>query len=376
MTIGSTAVDGLLIAGTLVAALIFASIVHEFGHALATSMVGNRVTSVTIGRRGPSLVFWIGSVETMLHLVPIGGMTHYFPTTRWRAVAAVSGGPFLNLAVGVGCLAASPSSGAISLIFAVFGWVNLLFAALNCIPMPASPPKKLATDGWQLGGLLIGTKETRAKRRLRPIANRAVTLELRPPGNGSAITVVRNPKAGVVSNPVESRMLALTLLRSSKAEEVLDGVEVARRLLEPTDDLVPETFGPSIRAGLANATACALVRSPTQDPVYLAQADRWASMACELRPDLPSSVGTLALVRIRQGKFREAEAMVRPLIATIVDDGERANCQTTLALALAGSGQYEEASELVARARRVDCDNPILIEAETAIQSSDCESGA
>ncbi len=164
-------------------------------------------------------------------------------------------------------------------------------------------------------------------------------------------------------------MVALTLLRSVNDEEILDGVGIARRLLEPTDDLVPDTFGPSIRAGLATAMARALVRGPVPDPAQLADADRWASMACELRPDSPSSIDTLALVRIRQGRFEEAEDLVRPLVVTIADVGERANYETTLALALAGTGRYEEARALVARARTVDSHSPILIEAEHAVGS-------
>jgi hypothetical protein len=169
---------------------------------------------------------------------------------------------------------------------------------------------------------LVGTKETRTKRRVQAVAIQAFTVELFPPGDGSAIPLVRKPRAEAVSKPVENRMLALTLLRSSKAEEVLDGVEVARRLLEPTDDLVPETFGPSIRAGLANTIAFALVRNPMPDPAHLADADEWASMACDLRPDDLTSIATLALVRIRQGRFQEAEEMVRPLVATVANEGD------------------------------------------------------
>jgi len=370
MSFGTMVVDGLLFVGTMVAILILVTVVHEFGHALAASITGGRVTSVTIGRTGPSLVFWIGSVEAVLHLVPIGGMTRSILATRWQAVAAASGGPFLNLAVGVGCLFALSSTGVISLLLLAFGGANLITAAANLVPMPARPPKRLATDGWLLGGLLVGTKETRAKRRVPSVALQATTLVLRSPGDAPAIPV-RRMRAQEVTNPVMDRALALTLLRSSEAQEVLDGVEVARRLLQPTEDLVPETFGPSIRAGLANATALALVRRPVPDPARLADADQWASMACRLKPDDPSSIGTLALVRIRQGRFQEAEDLVRPLVATIANDGKRADCETTLALALAGSGRHEEAAELVARARSVNGDNPILIEAETAVRSSE-----
>jgi hypothetical protein len=168
-------------------------------------------------------------------------------------------------------------------------------------------------------------------------------------------------------------MLALTLLRSSKSEDVVDGIELARRLIEPTDESTPELVGPSIRAGLANSMAFALVRWPMPNLAQLVEADRWAAMACELRPGTPSPIATLGLVRIRQGRFQEAEELVRPLIATAATEGERANCETTLALALASSGRINEASELVARARTVHSDSPILVEAEALVQTSDCE---
>ena len=367
--IESLAVASLLTIGTIFIAVVLATVLHELGHAGAASLVGGRVLSVTIGRVGPSAAFSMGSTWWFFHLVPVGGRTKFRVSTRRQTVAAVSGGPLVNAAVGVGCLVASPSTGVVSILLGVFGGVNLFLAAVSLAPIPARSPTLLHTDGWQLGRLLVGSKETRMKRRVPSVAGDATALRLFPPGDGSVNARVRQPGARVESNPVTDRMVALTLLRSVNDEEILDGVGIARRLLEPTDDLVPDTFGPSIRAGLATAMARALVRGPVPDPAQLADADRWASMACELRPDSPSSIDTLALVRIRQGRFKEAEDLVRPLVVTIADVGERANYETTLALALAGTGRYEEARALVARARTVDSHSPILIEAEHAVGS-------
>lgn len=376
MTIDSLVVETLLTIGIIFIAMTLATVLHELGHGCVASLVGGRVLSVTIGGIGPSAALSMGSVEVILHLVPIGGRTHFFASKRWQQIASLSGGPLVNIAVGVGCFVASPSTGVMSVILGVFGGVNLFFAAMTLVPIPGRPPKHLATDGWQLGTLIVGSKRTRTKLRAVAPTGNATPLQLRPPGDGPVTVSVRRPSARAESDPVVDRALALTLLRSSADSEVLDGVGIARRLLEPTGEQVPDTFGPSIRAGLAGATAFALVRRQAPDPALLADADKWASLACELRPDSPSSIDTLALVRIRQGRYEEAEELVRPLVVAIEDDGDRTRCEATLALALAGSGRYEEARELVARARTANCHNPILTEAECAVGSGTSDSTA
>jgi len=286
----SLVVGSLLTIGTIFIAVVLASVLHEFGHACSAWLVGGRIVSVTIGRVGPSAAVSTGTMWMFFHLVPIGGRTKFHVSTRWQSVVALSGGPLVNVAVGAGCFVASPPSGVVSVLLGVFGGVNLFLAAVSLAPIPAKSPTLLATDGWQLGRLLVGSKEPRMMRRVPSVAGDAAALRLFPAGGGPVTAGVRQPRARVESDPVMDRMLALTLLRSSEEEEVLDGVGIARRLLEPTDELVPDTFGPSIRAGLANAMARALVRRPTPDRAHLADADQWASMACALRPDPPSSI--------------------------------------------------------------------------------------
>ncbi len=142
--IESLAVGSLLTIGTIFIAVVLATVLHELGHAGAASLVGGRVLSVTIGRVGPSAAVSMGSTWWFFHLVPIGGRTKFRVSTRRQTVAAVSGGPLVNAAVGVGCLVASPSTGVVSILLGVFGGVNLFLAAVTLAPIPARSPTLLA----------------------------------------------------------------------------------------------------------------------------------------------------------------------------------------------------------------------------------------
>jgi hypothetical protein len=348
-------------------AAILATVLHEFAHAFAALILGCEVTSIVIGRLGPSRTFTAGSLEIVLHLLPIDGQTRCLPQSRGQEFVILSAGPLINLAVGGGCLLAITPPGFRILFLAIFGGINVFAGVVNLVPMPAHPPKKLATDGWRLGGLFIGTKEARNRRRAVWIRNRARALVRNSHGCDPAIEFVRRAREGAAPNQEVDWLLVNLLLSSPSNENVLEGLTLADQVFESATDQVSDVGDRLFRSELANSIAYALVKVPKPDPASLAEADRKATFACEIQPNSPAPVDTLALVRVRQRRYAEAESMIRPLIETPMPDAHRANCETTLALALAGLGRYEEASEVMARARAVDCPKPLLAEAESVI---------
>ncbi len=120
---------------------ILAMLIHELGHLAAARACGVTASELSLGMGRKLCGFQIGSVSYNLRLLPLGSFIrlntrelHSKPLSRQLIVHLA--GVFVNLVV------ASAAFGTI------FGWVNLLLALANLLPI-------YQHDGWKCGVAFI-----------------------------------------------------------------------------------------------------------------------------------------------------------------------------------------------------------------------------
>lgn len=165
--------------------------------------------------------------------------------------------------------------------------------------------------------------------------------------------------------------LAMMLMLGADPWQRIDGMGMARKALQSADtaDHARE-FSYDERLMLANARAwCLAVHgdlSPVglrDDPMVVADANRYVEFALAMAPQDPEVATTLALVRLRQGRIDEAVRIAQDAVQAFgsLPDRRRTGrahgtavlAVVTLALAKATVGDHLSAKHLVSAARAV-----------------------
>lgn len=126
---------------TIALSTVLAMLIHELGHLAAARACGVTASELSLGL-GPKVCgIQIGSVRYSLRLLPLGsfvrlhtGELHGRPLSQQLIVHLA--GVFLNLVI------ASAAFGTI------FGWINLLLAIANLLPL-------YQHDGWKCGVAMV-----------------------------------------------------------------------------------------------------------------------------------------------------------------------------------------------------------------------------
>jgi membrane associated rhomboid family serine protease/Flp pilus assembly protein TadD len=106
-----------------------------------------------------------------------------------------------------------------------------------------------------------------------------------------------------------------------------------------------------------------------------AEAARLAARAAELAPDDPYVLGTLGVVRLREGELPAATALLEHAVAAERPRHEQASDHFLLAVAYARSGRPREARRALRDGLRADADNRYRAEAESAVAAADPAAG-
>ena len=317
------------------ASLYLLIVVHEVGHALAAGASRFRVTGIRVGQ-GPVLVARrLLGVDVALHLFPSGGWT--FHRVEWgrlyriRRLVTAAAGVVANAAV-------------------------VVFAVTNL------------SGRWEL--TLVLTNVTTIFGNLRPHRFRDAEGRLRPSDGALMLALLRSPswRLECETSPTV-RLVAAHLMagRSAEALAVLDAgtttidhPEIAALLRGSAlsdqgraaeaagicrELLARRRFPKELRSSALNGLSFACYA--LDDPSVLAEADAASTAALRLEPDSAAILDTRALILIALGRPAEALPLARRSCSKERNLFTRARAQTTVAMALAGTGDLDEAGRFL-----------------------------
>jgi hypothetical protein len=149
--------------------------IHEFGHVLGGLIGRTRVRSVTVGRVGPCVAAHFGAIEVTIHVVPSSGRTEGSTTSRAQEILFIAGGPVASGVVAWLVFALAPQTDSLlGIALFVFGVMNAIAVVASLLPIGRlSLAGNVASDGWNIIGLVVGTPRGRSARRIRWNVERA-----------------------------------------------------------------------------------------------------------------------------------------------------------------------------------------------------------
>ena len=151
--------------------------------------------------------------------------------------------------------------------------------------------------------------------------------------------IARDPK-----QPERVLQLAQFLARQDRASEAMEILKKARTTCRPEPVAI---------------AAMLVHEAPSAKEADKRQIEDWAAEVVQKRPDAVLLAAKLAVIRIRQGRFDEAETLCRRVLAGSPDNVGALNSLAWL-LALRGRGNPGEALALIDHALKVVGDNPSL----------------
>jgi hypothetical protein len=352
------------------AMLVEFTVVHEAGHALAARLLGVPVRAVRIGGRGPAATATIGGVRLRVHLLPWGGATTLGTAgvSRPRRAMVLLAGSLANVVVAVICLR----------LRSVLPWLLLVAAVnalgvLNLVPIPPGGTRRPSgSDGWQLLHL-NRPPAVPDDDRLLDILDRLATLQASYKAPDHRPLPPAGERLPVDDPEVRPYVLdvARVLVRLHAGPDGWDdAVEAGRAVFDRTP---PAGLWPPdrdrLRRELASGLAWTLVRRPDPPSADVDEAESLVLAALDLAPG-PDLDDTLALVRIRQGRFAEAGVLTEGVLDHWSDAWPQqslASMLCTKGLIVARTGSPDDARDLADRAGAIDPDSPLLAELRATI---------
>jgi len=318
------------------ASLYMLVLVHEVGHALAGWVTCFGVAAIRVGR-GPALVSArVRGVDIALHLFPSGGYTTHRqgwsrPWYRLRRLVTVAGGVLANAAVIA--VAVTMLSGRWELALVITNATTIL-RNLRPHRFRSVVGSVIPSDGAQLLALLRSPSWKLEYQTSSAVARIARLLNA---GRSAEALEVLESDTTTIDHPV----IAASLRAAALAEQgrAAEAIEIWRHAL------AGPRFPKTLRAVALNGLAFAYFA--LDDPANLPEADAASAEARRLEPDSAAILDTRALVLIAQGKPTEALRLARRACSMERNPFTRARTQTTVAMALAGGGELEEASRFL-----------------------------
>lgn len=347
-----------------------ATVVHEAGHAWACLVLGVKISAIYLGNDVPNRPrFTVGKITITL-TGRFGGRVEYDgPQSAARNAFITAAGPLANLVVAgtlaVALAAAHSTNGyvmGLACIMAGVGVGNLL---------PYRPRTGLPTDGARLLATLAGGQFAEAVRSRDP--NSWLMVNDAPRAMRAEYTEFVRDYDGPLQPERTTRWLAYYRAKETLAWAAVGHIGRSLRregripeLLALDADLAMPA-GPYVH-GLTQAThmlAWEVLLVPGLPPEAIGRAARqaeWVLSTADFEPEDPAwdreaVQHTLALGRLRQGRYAEAEELCQPILARRnLDHTSRATVLATIALARKALGLPHEQllAEAVALAPAAD----------------------
>jgi hypothetical protein len=330
----------LVIAAFVFCAVVLAYLTDGFGALLAALAVGAEITEIRFGTPRPAIRFRVQGAQVSLGL-PGGYWIGHRPVSTSRHAVLLLGGALANLTM-AGIAQALPLPSAIASSLTV---IFVAHAVEQLIPLRWK-------DGRESpGDQLVHLRSHRLLLELDDMWASRDSPALSPDRTDRVLTAFRE---GDVAARLNAHLLAMMLRREGRVAELM---EVHAASAEPNEKL-DEAY----RGAFAELEWHVLA----VPGLPAAEADRAAARLEGLprfsRPDRRISLATtLALARLRQGRFAEVEPLCADALAGELEPDQRAHVLATVALARRALGQPY--AELIAEAERLTPDDDLVAEA-------------
>jgi len=312
------AVFVLIVAGSLAALAI-----HELGHLTCAIAVRSRVRELSIGAPPTLVSFHLGRTRVNLGLRSHGRVLHD-ATSVSRQMAITLAGPLSNLATGGVALAiplVRQDAYAVAVVFGSCGVANLV---------PYRLRKGSLSDGARLLLILAQRRKTGPKADLDNLLS-TLNLRARPDAAGRLLAAYR---LGVTGSRSRAPELAALLRRDGRTAELL---EVHRSLGTPGQmEFDPQAVTARIILGVEWIVL--MVPGLPADTTNLA-AERLDWVLKNSADYRPQALLTLAMARLRQGRFAEVEPLCAQVRADALAPAVQATVLATVAIARRACGQ-------------------------------------
>jgi hypothetical protein len=332
----------LAIFGFLLGADRIAYVAGVLGELIAALAVGAEVREVRFGTARPAIRFRVRNVQVSLGL-PVGYWINHRPVSAGRHAVILLGGPLANLAL-AGIVQAFPLPRPIGSSLAV---MFVAHAVQELIPVRMRGGR--ASAGEQLLHL-------RSHGLLMELDDFWVNRDSRAHSPGLTDRVLAAYRQGVPEARINPHLLAMLLRREDRIAELL---ELHAGLAEP-DKALDEAYGgafvecewnvltvPGLPVAEADLAAARLERLPR-----FSRPDRQVWMAA-----------TLALTRLRQGRFAEVGPLCADALAGEPDQDKRAQARVLATVVLARRALGQPHAELIAEAESLAPDDDLVAEA-------------
>lgn len=346
--------------------LILSILPHELGHAIVARALGWRVYQIVIGA-GKSLFKWRWfGILFDLRSIPLAGATWMTPKdTRWFRVKrflSMLAGPAVNaglvtavIVIWQGSLShfnldALPNGPRLFLL------ANAAIVIANLWPHQPKTGFGLPSDGKQLLQTLSFRKKTVDQVHALRFAMEAMIC--RDQGDfAGARTWCDKGQALYPEDPHLLNLSGITYLDEQNYEQ---GREVFRKLL------AKEKLPAATRFMFLNNLAYTDVLS--ENPALLPEADACSRDALKALPWVAAVVGTRGTVLVALGRYEEGIQLLRKSMQDAENPRNRGENSCHIAIALARTGQWDEARKYLDLAKRLHPECWLVERAERALQ--------
>lgn len=297
----------------VLAGLVVAVLCHELGHLLCARMLKVPVHALYLGGPPALVSFSVGRVPVHLGLRLRGRVTHaHAPAAASVAIGAA--GPLANLVMaGIAAAVARHDAAAVALAW-IWGWLGIV----NLIPLTTAAGRR--SDGANIVRAIVRRRDAaEVETATSAAANRLQRLDGRP-ASGQPVeprqdwhdVVARLAASGRISGLVAIRD-RLKLQEHPVAAHVRMVQEVEYHLLTV----------PGLPREIADIAAQRVEWVLTHSTTHATDTEQ---QLCAIRH-------TLALARLRQGRYAEVEPLCADALAGELAAGQRAAVLATIALA-------------------------------------------
>jgi hypothetical protein len=335
-------------------------VVHEFGHAGTSALLGHRILEVALGG-GPRLRFHIGRTRISLGLLPVGGHVTSGSTERagfrWKRLAIIAAGPVMNAAMLWVLAALDPTSAALG----DFAVVNAFVLITNLLPF--SQRTSLGpqpNDGLALVRTLFDPEAELEEHRAAVLVTEAQLLRERGHEDEArtitAAAIERFPQSRIVRTWIGHDLV--TSGKYAEARHVYASLvdNDARRIAAPPR-------GREITAMAVHLNNLAWADLMMNDPELIPEANTASARALELLPGHSAVMGTRALALIATRHYVEGITLAERAFRKERDRRNRAMQACVLAIGHAANWRFADAERWRAIASRLDPGCPLLARA-------------
>lgn len=331
-------------------------LLHEFGHALASKMVGFKLLWMSIGTGRQLFDKRILGLRMRIHLIPLSGLTAAVPQStsglRWRLWWFAFAGPAVHVFLILLCYFLLGFDFFRTLLFPLsifsrtapvemFIYANLILLVSSLFPKYAGGSGgQVHSDGYQLVKIPFYTQEELEKYKMLDIGMEA--LEQIEAGNlDKGIAIYESGLKIDPQNYMLRHDLAFARIKQGRFEEARTEYI----------DLLDSKGGkqPDHRVLLLNNIAWADVLLRKDE--LLVEADRYSEEAILKEPKNTNYRGTRGAVLIRTGRIEEGLKMLRKAFDQHSDKSARASVACWIAIGEARVGNLDESNKWLQKAR-------------------------